>query len=164
MSTSLPQVAHERHDHIVAGVDRLPAAADRLLASPGPEAVAALEETASFLDRELLPHIEIAETALYPELERMYQNRHSMAPMRREHAEIRRLVGVLSAMTEDARGKGLSLGRVLAIRRVLFTLYAMLKIHLAEEEAYLRVIEHGVTEDVADLIAATMAVASVDAG
>ena len=35
----------------------------------------------------------------------------------------------------------------------MFQLYSLLKIHLAEEEAYLRIVEHGVTTDVADMIA-----------
>jgi hypothetical protein len=39
---------------------------------------------------------------------------------------------------------------------VKFQLYSLLKIHLAEEEAYLRIVEHGVTTDVADMIAAAM--------
>ena len=30
----------------------------------------------------------------------------------------------------------------------MFQLYALLKVHLAEEEAYLRIVEHGVTADV----------------
>ena len=44
----------------------------------------------------------------------------------------------------------------MALRRVLFQLYALLKIHLAEEEAYLRVVDHGVSSDVADLLAAAL--------
>ena len=39
---------------------------------------------------------------------------------------------------------------------MLFQLYALLKIHLAEEEAYLRLVDNGVTDDVAELLAAAM--------
>ncbi len=40
----------------------------------------------------------------------------------------------------------------------MFPLFALLKIHLAEEEAYLRIDEHrGLTADVADMLAAAMA-------
>ena len=38
----------------------------------------------------------------------------------------------------------------------MFQLYALLKVHLAEEEAYLRIVNHGVTTDVADVMAAAM--------
>ncbi len=50
-----------------------------------------------------------------------------------------------------------TLGRALAIRRVIFQLYALLKVHLAEEEAYLRLVNHGVTTEVADVLAAALA-------
>ena len=87
----------------------------------------------------------------------MFQNRHSMTPMRREHAELRRLVAEYGTVV-DAAGVGpVTLARSLAIRRVMFQLYALLKIHLAEEEAYLRIVDHGVTSDIADLLAAAMA-------
>ena len=38
----------------------------------------------------------------------------------------------------------------------LFQLYALLKMHLAEEDAYLRIIDHGVPGDVGELLAAAM--------
>ena len=39
---------------------------------------------------------------------------------------------------------------------MVFQLYALLKIHLAEEEAYMRIVEKGVTADVAEMLAAAM--------
>ena len=86
----------------------------------------------------------------------MLQNRHSMAPMRREHAEVRRLVGDFTRLAEQLEGASIALGKRLALRRVLFQLYALLKIHLAEEEAYLRIVDHGVSDEVADLLAAAL--------
>jgi hypothetical protein len=49
-----------------------------------------------------------------------------------------------------------TLGRTLAVRRVLFQVYALLKVHIAEEEAYLRIVDHAVESDVADILAAAM--------
>jgi hypothetical protein len=99
--------------------------------------------------------MEAAERALYPQLERMFQNRHSMAPMRREHDRIRDLVGQFAALVEKDAG-AVSLGRTLALRRVLFGLYALLKVHLAEEEAYLRIVQRGVPDDIADAVTAAL--------
>ena len=59
-----------------------------------------VDEVAAFLNGLLLPHMEAAEHTLYPELERMLQNRHSMTPMRREHDEIRHSSPNLSASGE----------------------------------------------------------------
>jgi hypothetical protein len=38
----------------------------------------------------------------------------------------------------------------------VFQLYALLKIHLAEEDAYLRIVERGVAANVADVLAAAI--------
>ena len=157
MSQTLPQVAHEHHELLLRHVNGMPQAADQLLTANAADAVRALDELSAFMTGTLIPHVDSAERNLYPELERMFQNRHSMAPMRREHTEVRRLVEQLAKLTADVDGSRLTLGRTLALRRVIFHLYALLKIHLAEEEAYLRIVEHGVTSDVADMIAATMA-------
>jgi iron-sulfur cluster repair protein YtfE (RIC family) len=156
MNQTLPQVAHEHHERLLHHVNRMPEVADALLTAKAADAVASLDEMSAFLTGTLIPHIDAAERTLYPELERMFQNRHSMAPMRREHGEVRRLVAELAKLTAEVDASRLTLGRTLALRRVLFHLYALLKIHLAEEEAYLRIVEHGVTTDVGDMLAAAM--------
>jgi hemerythrin-like domain-containing protein len=154
MSQTLPQVAHDHHERILHHVDRMPEMADLLLTGRAGEIGPRIAETTAFLTGTLIPHMEASEATLYPELERMFQNRHSMAPMRREHAEVRRLVAEfarLAAKVEDGR---LTLGRALALRRVAFQLYALLKIHLTEEDAYLRIVEHEVETEAAEVIAA----------
>jgi iron-sulfur cluster repair protein YtfE (RIC family) len=156
MTQTLPQVGHEHHERLLQHVDQLPAIGDRLLTEKADELRRDVDELSAFLSGTLVPHIDAAERTLYPELERMYQNRHSMAPMRREHVEVRRLVAEFAKLTEQVDAGQVSLGRTLALRRVLFQLYALLKIHLAEEEVYLRIVDHGVAADVSDLLAAAL--------
>ena len=156
MTQSLPQVAHEHHERILAHVDDLPQMADTLLTARADTATAEVVGAREFFTGTLLPHIDAAERSLYPELERLFQNRHSMAPMRKEHDEIRRLVGEYGKLTADVREGRISLGRTLALRRVIFQLYALLKVHLAEEEAYLRIIDRGAGAEMGDVIAAAL--------
>jgi hypothetical protein len=156
MTQTLPQVAHEHHERLLVHVDRIPAVADSLLGGDKAAIDMGVKEMRSFLDGTLIPHVDAAERSLYPELERMFQNRHSMAPMRREHDAIRTLAKDFGRLIDQA-GDHLTLGKTLAIRRVLFQLYALLKVHLAEEEAYLRLIDHGVTDDMSDAVAAALA-------
>jgi hemerythrin-like domain-containing protein len=156
MSQTLPQVAHDHHEKLLVHVDRIPAVADSLLGDDKAAIDAGVKDMRAFLDGTLVPHVDAAERALYPELERMFQNRHSMAPMRREHDSIRSLAKEFGRLVDQA-GDHLTLGKTLAIRRVLFQLYALLKVHLAEEEAYLRLVDHGVTDDMADAVAAALA-------
>ena len=156
MASTLPAVAHEHHERLITHVDQMPAIGDRIGAHPTPEARTELHELVTFLQGTLLPHMAAAEQTLYPQLERILQNQHSMAPMRREHAEMRDLVEDLAKQQDRIGDRALTTGQVVALRRSVFSLYALLKIHLAEEELYLRVVEHGVTEEVAGVLAAAM--------
>ena len=152
---TLPQAAHDHHERLLERVNRIPEMADALLTATPDVALASIAETRAFLVGMLLPHMEAAERALYPELERMFQNRHSMAPMRREHDRIRSLVTQFGDLVDKDAGT-ITLGRTLALRRVLFQLYALLKVHLGEEEAYLRIVERGVPDDVAEAVTAAL--------
>lgn len=156
MTETLPQVAHEHHERLLQHVNQMPGLADLLLTDPSVEVLAGVADISAFLTTTLLPHMDAAERSLYPELERLLQNRHSMSPMRREHGDIRSLVVALGKLVDELEGAHASLGRTLALRRVMFRLYALLKIHLAEEEAYLRIIEHGVTAEIGDVLAAAL--------
>ena len=115
-----------------------------------------MDATSAFLNDLLLPHMEAAERTLYPELERMLQNRHSMTPMRREHDEIRQLVAEFVRLQERLKAGPLHTSETVALRRVIFRLFAMLKVHLAEEQLYLGIIEHGVSAEGAEKLAAAM--------
>jgi hypothetical protein len=156
MTPTLPRIAHEHHDRILATVDHLPALGDGLLGTDAEGSLPELHATRDFLVGTLLPHVEAAETAIYPELERLLQNRHSMAPMRREHEEVRRLVGALDGLVRQLDRTHLTMGRAMAVRRVLFQLFALLKVHLTEEEAYVRVVDHGLPAEAAELLAAQL--------
>lgn len=156
MTQTLPQVGHEHHERLLVHVNQMPEVADRLLATTPGELRREVGEVREFLTGMLVPHIDAAEQTLYPELERMYQNRHSMTPMRREHAEVRRLVADFTKLAQQVDAGHVSLGGNLALRRVIFQLYALLKIHLAEEAIYLRIVDHGVATDVADMLAAAL--------
>lgn len=157
MTPTLPSVAHEHHERLVHHVDRMPEMGDLLLSGTADAIARGLVETNAFLSGTLVPHMEAAERTLYPELERMMQNMHSMSPMRREHAEVRRLVEQFGSLTHSVQEGHVTLGKALALRRVIFQLYALMKVHLAEEEAYLRIVNHGVSAEVADVLAAAMA-------
>jgi len=156
MTASLPRVSLERHDRLMHHVDTMTSVADLLGTVSAAELRPRVGELAAFLDGLLLPHMEAAEHTLYPELERMLQNRHSMTPMRREHDEIRKLVAELVRLQQRLDAGPLHTGETVALRRVIFRLYAMLKVHLAEERLYEGIIEHGVSPESADKLAAAL--------
>jgi len=156
MAATLPQVSVEHHARLMRHVDTMPAVGDLVGVAPIAELRPRVDELAAFLNGLLLPHMETAEHTLYPELERMLQNRHSMTPMRREHDQLRALVAELVRLDERLGAGALHTGETVALRRVIFRLYAMLKVHLAEEQLYLRIIEHEVSAEAAEKLAAAM--------
>jgi hemerythrin-like domain-containing protein len=156
MTASLPQVSLEHHDRLMRHLDAMTAVGDMVGVAPAAELEPRVHEVVTFLDELLLPHMKAAERTLYPELERMLQNRHSMTPMRREHDEIRKLAAELVRIRQRLDDGSLHTSDTVALRRVIFRLYAMLKVHLAEEQLYLRIIEHEVSAEVAAKLAAAM--------
>jgi hemerythrin-like domain-containing protein len=88
--------------------------------------------------------METVEAAVYPTLERLLADTQTTAPMAREHVEIRRLVGAIGEFAEHPQSHA-DRGAVLALRRVLLRLYALLKSHLSEEELYIPILEDNLT-------------------
>ena len=154
--TTLPSVAHEHHDRLMHHVEEMPSVGSAILAAPIDELRPRLVELDGWLTGLLVPHLDAAEATLYPELERMLQNRHSMSPMRREHAQIRRLVASWSRLVAGLDDQELHVGKKVSMRRVLYALYALLEVHLVEEEVYIPIVTHGVSDEAAEVMAAAM--------
>jgi hemerythrin-like domain-containing protein len=156
MTANLPQVAHEHHERLMLHLDAMTSVGDLVGGTSVADLRPRIGETATFLTDLLVPHMEAAERTLYPELERMLQNRHSMTPMRREHDEIRQLISELVRLQHRLDAGPLQTSETVALRRVIFRLYAILKVHLAEEQLYLGIIQKGVSSESADVLAAAM--------
>jgi hypothetical protein len=146
---ALPRVSHEHHDRLWHHVDQLNSLADCMntdcldtarLSERLPE----LRDLHQGLTTLLIPHMEVVEAAVYPTLERLLAERQTTVPMAREHVEIRRLVGAIGEFAEHPEAHA-DRGAVLALRRVLLRLYALLSAHLAEEELYIPILEDRLT-------------------
>ncbi len=137
---ALPIAGRLHHAELSEIIDALPPLATELDA-PQPGLSDRLVDAYDRIADQVVPHMEQAESTLYPQLERLMQNRHSMTPMRREHAEVRRLIDELGALAP----RDLTFVNRLRLRRILYRLFAMVKIHLGEEEAYLGVLDHNLS-------------------
>ncbi len=157
MTGSLEHVAHAHGEHMLSQIDRMPGVGDMVGSATPAELRARLDEVHVFLTEALIPHMEATETTLYPELERMFQNVHSMAPLRREHVEIRRSTAELARVRKHVGDERISVGDAIALRRVIFHLYALLKVHLAEEQVYLDILDRREAPEMAEALASAMA-------
>jgi hypothetical protein len=150
---SLPGTTHEHHDKIEPHVDRLPELAEMIGRVPPEEFAASFEVECGFIVGQLVPHMEAIETTLYGRLEDLMGKRHSMTPMRREHEQLRGLFGSLCQYRKEAAGGSLDQADEIGLRRVLYRLYSILKVHLAEEELYLGVLEQNLSDEEKDILA-----------
>jgi len=156
MTAVLHHASLEHHDRLDRNLDQMPAVGDKIGTVPAAELSLAVDGICRFLSDLLLPHMAAAEQTLYPQLERLLQNRHSMTPMRREHEEIRGLIADLEQRRVNLHAGHLPVGDAVALRRLWFRLYALLKVHLAEELLYERMIEHEVSDAVGQDLANAM--------
>ena len=150
---SLPKTSHEHHDKIEPHVDRLPELAEMIGRVPPEEFAARFETECGFIVGQLVPHMEAIETTLYGRLEELMGARHSMAPMRHEHEQLRGLFDSLCHYRKEAAGGTLDTEGEIGLRRVLYRLYSILKVHLAEEELYLGVLDQHLSDAEKDALA-----------
>jgi hypothetical protein len=143
---SLRDASRAFHARLAPHVDALLAAAERVGSEPCTAIHAAFEAELSFADRNLVPHMDTIEATLYGPLEALMGPRHTMMPMREEHAIVRELVAELGRYRTHSTPCPWSDGDGVPLRRLLYRLHALLKMHLAEEERYLGVLDRNLPE------------------
>lgn len=149
----LSHASHEHHDRLIPHVEHLARLAEMIDEGITPAFLDECEAEHRFIVGQLLPHMEAIEATLYGELDRLMEGRHSMAPMRREHAELRRLIDSTGQYHELVITGRLGPAEAMGLRRALYRLHALLRVHLAEEELYLRVLDHNLTDAEKDELA-----------
>lgn len=156
MTFTPSRVTHEHHERLGGHVDHLPELAELLLHATAEELEPRLAEVDDLFHHLLLPHMDAAEANLYPQLERLMQNRHSMTPMRHEHDLVRRRIAEYEALRAKFQGRRPNVSEAVAMRRILYRVYALIKIHLVEEEIYMHLVDRGVEPEAAEVLASAM--------
>ncbi len=96
--------------------------------------------------KELIPHAEAEDQALYPVVEKLMGAPGVTATMSRDHAEVGRLTEELAALRFRLTVGSVGEVQAKALRRVLYGLYALVKVHFAkEEEIYLPLLDGRLT-------------------
>ena len=153
MRSLLTTTTEDHHARLLPHADRLLALADMVGHVDCDATHDLFEEEYAFIVGQFVPHMETIERTLYDQLEQLMGGRHSMAPMRAEHEAMRRLVEELGRYRRHAEGCRWTAVEGMALRRALYRLHAIIKVHLAEEELYLRVLDQNLTDDDKDRLA-----------
>ncbi len=151
------QPLREEHKELFPRVMQIREAADGV-GSAGPEALRrSVEEAEEFLFHHLIPHAKAEDAALYPEVERVLGAAGSAATMRRDHLEVVSLSEELAALRDRLSRGPAAADLQRDLRRVLYGLHAVVKLHFAkEEEVYLPLLEARLKAQEADALFAAM--------
>jgi hemerythrin superfamily protein len=125
------------HKEFVPWLQRIRTTADRLETYSPERAREELEQVRWFLQVRLVQHEQEEEAAVYPVVARLIGGEDPMSTMERAHMEIEHLSRVFGHLLTDLPPEGLSSEDLVDLRRVLYGLHAILRLHFAqEEEAY----------------------------
>jgi hypothetical protein len=147
--TTLLHASHEHHERLMPGVAQILETAEMVGSVPCEDLRPRVLASRDFVTGTLLPHMEAAERALYPSLQAILSDPQAMAPMEREHAEIRGLCADLGRICDRHADPSVPFtpGDAMAVRRILFRLHAILRVHLDEEEHYINVLRRNLSEE-----------------
>ncbi len=125
------------HREFAPELQRVRATADRLGTLSAEETRDALEAVRGFIVERLPQHEEEEESAVYPVVAGLLGGEDPMSSMARAHVEIDHLARVYQQLLDDLPAEGPSPDDLLDLRRILYGLHAILRLHFAqEEEAY----------------------------
>lgn len=130
------------HLQLRADLERIRDAGDALGDEPPKQALSKVRAVHQFLVKELLPHEEAEDAELYPVLARVLGGSDPTGTMSRAHAEIAHLVHRLGLLLDNIPAAGPDSHDIQELRRVLYGLHAILRLHFAQEdEGYLSLVD-----------------------
>lgn len=145
---SKTQPLRNEHKELYPYVEIIRQAADAVNESLTTLAHDRIEQAYQFLTDRLYPHSQAEEKVLYPLVQKIMGSEHSTATMVRDHLEVSRLTAELGTLRVHRSQLSITSIQAQALRRILYGLYALLKLHFAkEEEIYLPLLDEKLTDD-----------------
>lgn len=135
----------EEHDEFRPLVEEVRRTVDRIV-SESPDGLSdevnrQIEETKLFLRRQLLPHAEVEERALYPVVAGILGGKGATESMSHDHKSLRRFTDKLFSLTElegelstTGSSTPVAPAKFAELLRVLYGLHALISLHLEKEE------------------------------
>lgn len=161
MSTMQP--LRDEHRELLPHIEEIRVVADGVGAVTPDVLRTQIAEVSAFLREHLIPHAKAEDAVLYPEVERAMAAPRATASMSRDHIEVAALTAELGEI-EGRITEGVSPADETDARRVLYGLYALVKLHFTEEEEiYVPVLEDALDPDDARKMFDRMEAAAADA-
>ncbi len=139
---AVSQPLRDEHRELNSRIERLRIVADAIGSAPIESVREGVGEAHIFLIQHLIPHAQAEEKVLYPAVGKLLRTPAATDTMSRDHLEVIRLSEELQTLRLHLFYAPLTESDEKALRRVLYGLYAIIKLHLAkEEELYLPLLE-----------------------
>lgn len=162
--TLVTQPLRDEHKDLLPHVEEIRVAADTVGNAPAAVVRQQVEGCYEFLAHHLIPHAQAEEQALYPVVARVLGAPEATATMSRDHVEIGTLVEELGTLRGALASEPIEEDTARALRRILYGLYALVRVHFAkEEEVYLPLLDARLTPEQADELFRNMGHAAVEA-
>lgn len=145
---TVTQPLREEHKTLLPHIESLRAAGDAIRDDEiTPATRKTIEKAYEFLTRHLIPHARAEDRELYPVVQRVMGSPAATATMSRDHVEVHSLTLELKEYVR-VLGSGKFMGnQANELRRVLYGLYTLVKIHfIKEEEIYLPLLDTHLSE------------------
>jgi hypothetical protein len=141
-AVALGQRLSAEHLELIAIVEQCRSVADQLDQLGPVERLVQVRRLYEAVRDRLLPHEEVEESRLYPLMAELLGGEDPTGTMSRAHVEIAHLSRLLGQLLSEANVEGFADTDLAELRRVLYGLYAILRLHFAQEdEAYLSLLQ-----------------------
>lgn len=145
---TITQPLRDEHAGLLPRIETLRTAAEAAGTLSLPELLVQVDEAHEFLARQLIPHAEAEDRALYPVVGRAMGAVEATATMSRDHVEVGRLTDELASLRASVATGRAGEAETRDLRRVLYGLYALVRLHFAkEEEVYLPILDAKLSAD-----------------
>lgn len=134
---------HAEHRRLGPALERFRNLADQIDTMTRLQLREALADVHRFLTTDLLEHERLDEEQIYPTIAAQLSGEDPLGPLSRTHQEIFHLARLLELLIRELPDEGPDPHDLPDIRRLLYSLHAVLQLHFAqEEELYQSVSEH----------------------
>ena len=140
---TLTQPLRDEHKELIPHIERILEVADSIPEASLEQIREGAKDVYEFLAYHLIPHAQAEEAALYPTVQKVLGSPDATKTMSRDHVEVGRYVDELAELQQDISARNFK-----SLQRVLYGVYALVKVHFAkEEEVYLPFLDERLSPD-----------------
>ena len=162
--TTLTQPLRDEHKELFPHIESLKEAGLAVHGTLNQASLDLIDKAYAFLTTHLLPHAHAEEAALYPVVQKVMGSPYGTATMSRDHVEVERLTEELALLRSKVSATEIGPGLANELKRVLYGLYTLVKVHFAkEEEVYLPLLDANLTAEEAETMFEAMEAAAGEA-